>query len=471
LTNCSGTCVNLQKDNANCGSCANQCTTGQKCVAGKCALSCQTGLTNCSGMCVNLKTDSYNCGACANACKAGETCTSGKCVLSCQTGLTNCSGTCVNLKTDQYNCGTCGTSCKLGTYCCAGGCVDPLTNDKHCGKCNNACSTKEKCIKGSCLGYKLTISKLGCRYIDVTNTGTQALTSFAVTVDGASVPITAPSGGIAVGKTGRIWVAYIMIAKQKVVVTAHGVVNATYTQTAACPINIAFAKYGDQGGDILAVIRTVNNVGADFKAKTGLGLTTKKLSSSACGLGYSQYFAPMATVDLTDIDFIYYHSHNVGSVNSFTESAATLKKLYEWVKRGGLILFDDCGGMASVNFKSSFGITFGFNGQTGGSGYSCSFKLGTDLLEKPYKFTAASISKTSTWSEGGQTSLVGMKVIATRYNSAFLSGAKVGNGWVAAIGGDFGCRLNCGCSAGYKDAHQLMANFAYISSGRAKLIK
>ena len=76
-----------------------------------------------------------------------------------------------------------------------------------------------------------------------------------------------------------------------------------------------------------------------------------------------------------------------------------------------------------------------------------------------------------TWTGGGQTSLVGLKTVAYRYKSALLSAAKVGNGWVAAMGGDWGCRLSCGCSMGYKDAHQLMANFAYVASGRAKLIK
>ena len=48
-------------------------------MAGKCAPFCASGKTNCSGTCVDLQKDVANCGGCGAACKAGETCAVGKC--------------------------------------------------------------------------------------------------------------------------------------------------------------------------------------------------------------------------------------------------------------------------------------------------------------------------------------------------------------------------------------------------------
>ena len=93
------------------------------CSAGKCALSCQTGLTDCSGTCVNLQTDLQNCGACATKCAAGQLCAAGKCYTPCKTGLTDCSGKCVDVTTDTANCGACGTKCAAGVPCSAGKCI------------------------------------------------------------------------------------------------------------------------------------------------------------------------------------------------------------------------------------------------------------------------------------------------------------------------------------------------------------
>src|SRR5689334_23141153 len=41
---------------------------------------CDVRLTPCSGICVDLTGDPANCGACGNACLAAQTCTSGACV-------------------------------------------------------------------------------------------------------------------------------------------------------------------------------------------------------------------------------------------------------------------------------------------------------------------------------------------------------------------------------------------------------
>ena len=78
-------------------------------------LTCPSGQASCGGTCVDLQNDPTNCGTCGVACAGGESCVSGTC-------CTSCGGTCVDLQNDLNNCGTCGVACAGGEFCISGVC-------------------------------------------------------------------------------------------------------------------------------------------------------------------------------------------------------------------------------------------------------------------------------------------------------------------------------------------------------------
>jgi hypothetical protein len=86
---CQGNCVSsisFQTDAQNCGGCGNLCGRGQYCCQGDClanavkggnTCACVTdcGAQSCCGTsCVDLDTDTKNCGSCGHACASGEVC-------------------------------------------------------------------------------------------------------------------------------------------------------------------------------------------------------------------------------------------------------------------------------------------------------------------------------------------------------------------------------------------------------------
>jgi hypothetical protein len=81
-----GTCVDLQTDAEDCGTCGHNCGMGATCVAGTCT--CPAGETDCPGVgafgggCFDLLTSKLHCGTCATVCTgATPTCTAGMCTM------------------------------------------------------------------------------------------------------------------------------------------------------------------------------------------------------------------------------------------------------------------------------------------------------------------------------------------------------------------------------------------------------
>ena len=201
MTLCSGTCVDLQTDEENCGGCGFPVPYGKTCIKGKFSgsigtpaapqatsapatavttvkvpaattatvaaiqTSCLSGLALCSGTCRDLTTDSRNCGSCGYVCPAGTSCE------------TLCGNTCANLLSDKNHCGVCSRACgsleicvnarcgpactKSGTTLCGDNCVDLSTNMSDCGSCGNECRTFLPHALGSeCTGGKCEVS--GC---------------------------------------------------------------------------------------------------------------------------------------------------------------------------------------------------------------------------------------------------------------------------------------------------------------------
>ncbi len=178
-TSCSGVCVDLATDAANCGGCGNACTGGEGCVAGKCVAPCMNGQTMCGGKCVDLASDPAHCGDCKTACTNGLVCSAGQCQVNCDMPLVRCGQSCVDTTMDADHCGACDMACpplaNAARACVKGACVLAACNPgfadcdglamngcevatdadlKNCGACGKVCQNVANgtpgCAKGVC---------------------------------------------------------------------------------------------------------------------------------------------------------------------------------------------------------------------------------------------------------------------------------------------------------------------------------
>src|SRR5699024_5227496 len=112
---CGNTCVNLQNNTSNCGTCGNTCKAYQICQGGACT--CPSGQFDCGNKCA---------ACCGNQhCTPPRVCntTSGSCV--CPSGSV-----------------TCGGACCTGGKICSGGCVCPAgLVDCGNGQCVECCGS------------------------------------------------------------------------------------------------------------------------------------------------------------------------------------------------------------------------------------------------------------------------------------------------------------------------------------------
>ncbi len=183
-TNCPGddggtSCINVQLDNNNCGTCGTVCPNGESCLGGN----CQCHLTTCpvgdsdagETVCTDPESDPHNCGGCGNQCPTGENCVLGQCTCMPSLTIAQCTSdgglVCVDLTGDDNNCGGCGIQCAANQHCaapagaggvcvcdidagpgepllpiqnCGGTCQDTTTDPFNCGGCDIVC------IAGSC---------------------------------------------------------------------------------------------------------------------------------------------------------------------------------------------------------------------------------------------------------------------------------------------------------------------------------
>jgi hypothetical protein len=169
-TQCGNGCVDLDRNNANCGSCGAACPGGAPCINGTCQ--CPPGYVQCAGgrsgagNCENLASSNANCGACGNSCAANAPiCNDGTCAVRCAaSGFTQCGASCVDLQSNKDHCGLCSEicggnlicqdgacACPAATVTCAGTCSDLLTDNANCGTCGTQCIfSGQGCVGGRC---------------------------------------------------------------------------------------------------------------------------------------------------------------------------------------------------------------------------------------------------------------------------------------------------------------------------------
>lgn len=178
LADCSGTCADLNTDEANCGACGAPCTGEALCAGGVCEVTCAGGLVACGDTCFDLQTDMAHCGACGNACTGGTVCLAGVCQPACGPLLERCgsgaTAVCADLAASATHCGGCGSGCTAGLVCEGGACATP-------------CAAGEARCGGTCVGVAVRAGGLGLPGVRASPTSAEPLALAMILADGDAI--------------------------------------------------------------------------------------------------------------------------------------------------------------------------------------------------------------------------------------------------------------------------------------------
>ena len=98
--------------------CNPACAADQNCVNANCVCT-DAAETNCGGSCVDLNDDPLNCGSCGNVCVSGSCLPgNGKGTCDCPSPYTQCGPECVDTYADAAHCGGCDIECGAPTPNC-----------------------------------------------------------------------------------------------------------------------------------------------------------------------------------------------------------------------------------------------------------------------------------------------------------------------------------------------------------------
>ena len=153
---CSDRCVDLLRDDRNCGRCGLDCwgsrhPPGTRCERGACvepvfdsgvatdaSPTCLPHERVCGAACVDLRADALNCGACGARCPiTNPICSGGICAPPRDAGARDdapsdclppnqlCGARCIDVFHDDQNCGSCGTDCTAARLICRSGMCSP----------------------------------------------------------------------------------------------------------------------------------------------------------------------------------------------------------------------------------------------------------------------------------------------------------------------------------------------------------
>jgi hypothetical protein len=111
------------------------------CTWGPCD-TCRAPLTDCSGICVNTRAnDRMHCGSCSNECATGQECSGGDCVHSCPSATIECGADCCTRTQVCIPGGRCGCTGDTPRECY----VPNVQNSGYC------CREDQDCGSGACM--------------------------------------------------------------------------------------------------------------------------------------------------------------------------------------------------------------------------------------------------------------------------------------------------------------------------------